>query len=66
LRSYAAWTGLAFQMAAFVVAGLLLAKLINKSLQNEMPWINMAGALAGVIAALIFAIRFILKHQKDS
>lgn len=60
-RSYAKWSGLAFQMAALVVAGLFAGRLADRLLERDDSLMTLTGVVAGVIAAMVFAIRSIIR-----
>jgi hypothetical protein len=64
LQSYAIWSGLVFQMAALVIAGLLAGRLVNRLTGDTGPMAEMVGVLTGVIAAIAFAIRFVITTNK--
>jgi hypothetical protein len=65
LSHYARWSGLVFQMAAVVVIGYFVGSKADGWLQTEhSPW-TLAEVISGVIAAMVLAIRSVLRRPKS-
>ena len=66
LGSYARWSGLVFQMGAIVLAGYFGGMQLDKFLERDDSIITLAGVVAGVIVAMVLAIRMILDKKNQS
>lgn len=66
VRSYAQWSGLAFQMVAVVCAGYFLGMKGDQWAGNPDALFTLSGVVAGVIAAMALAIRTVLTKNKKS
>jgi len=68
LNSYIRFSGIAFQMAATIVAFVFIGKFADDYFENKKPVLTAIASLIGVIGAifnLIRSVRKISKAEKD-
>ncbi|MFW5761163.1 MAG: AtpZ/AtpI family protein [Cyclobacteriaceae bacterium] len=57
LKSYAKYSGLAFQMIATILLGLFLGHKLDEWANNHLPLFTIAGILMAIVGSLIALIK---------
>ena len=60
LNSYAKYTGIAFEMIAFLLIGYFLGQWADNSWDTH-PWMKVTGAFVGIIGAMVAIFKSIPK-----
>lgn len=63
LNIYVKYSGLAFQMAAMIIAFVFLGKMADKYFENEKPVLTAVFSVAGVFFSLYNLIRSVKSSQ---
>ena len=63
LSSFARYSGMAFQIAAAVIAGILAGRWLDGKFHNKFPLFTTVLTLLGVFVGVYFVIRDVLKNN---
>ena len=65
LKTYAVFTGIAFEMMAIIGAGSFLGYKLDEKNNNEFPLFTLIFSLSAVLIAIYLVIKSVIKFSKD-